>query len=75
MKKKTKTDNSIINHPSHYTTGNIEVIDFIEDQELNFHLGNAVKLIVSADKKTGEMDFENLKKAKWYLDRFIENYE
>ena len=30
-----------VNHPSHYTSGKIEVIDFIEDQQLNYHKGNA----------------------------------
>ena len=34
-----------VNHPSHYTDGSIEVIDFIEDKNLPFHLGNAVKYI------------------------------
>ena len=32
-----------VNHPLHYTSGKIETIDFIEDQGLNFHRGNAVK--------------------------------
>ena len=30
--------NDPVNHPSHYTSGKIEVIDFIEDQKLNMHL-------------------------------------
>ena len=30
-----------VNHPSHYTSGKIEVIDFIEDQKFPYHLGNA----------------------------------
>lgn len=29
--------NDPVNHPSHYTSGKIEVIDFIEDQRLDFH--------------------------------------
>ena len=39
--------NDAVNHPSHYTSGVIEVIDYIEDQELNYHLGNVVKYISS----------------------------
>ena len=38
----------IVNHPSHYTDGKIEVIDFIEDKGLNFNKGNAVKYIARA---------------------------
>ena len=34
-----------VNHPSHYTSGKIEVIDFIEDQNFNYHRGNAIKYI------------------------------
>ena len=34
--------NANVNHPAHYTDGKIEVIDFIEDKKLGFHLGNAV---------------------------------
>ena len=40
-----------VNHPSHYTDGKIEVIDFIEDKGLNFHRGNAAKYISRAGKK------------------------
>ena len=69
------TDN--VNHPSHYTTGKIEVIDFIEDKELNFNLGNVVKYVARAGKKKSSgkslesKALEDLKKAKWYLDREI----
>ena len=58
-----------VNHPSHYTKGKIEVIDFIEDQQLGFHLGNVVKYVARADAK-GKM-LEDLEKARWYLDRKI----
>ena len=40
-----------VNHPSHYTDGKIEVIDFIEDKQFGFHLGNAIKYISRAGKK------------------------
>jgi hypothetical protein len=50
-----------INHPSHYTDGKIEVIDYIEDKKLNFNLGNAVKYISRAGKKGDKI--EDLKKA------------
>lgn len=37
-----------VNHPAHYTDRNIEVIDFIEDKNLPYYLGNAVKYISRA---------------------------
>lgn len=63
----------IVNHPPHYTTGNIEVIDFIEDQKFGYHLGNVVKYLCRAPHKGDYL--ENLKKGKWYLDRLIEKTE
>lgn len=63
--------NDPVNHPSHYTSGNIEVIDFIEDQKLNMHLGNAVKYISRAGKKDKAKTVEDLKKAVWYIERYI----
>ena len=58
-----------VDHPSHYNTGRIEVIDFIEDQNLNFHLGNAVKYISRAGKKDPAKFREDLEKAIWYINR------
>ena len=60
-----------VNHPSHYTTGKIEVIDFIEDQKLDFHLANAVKYIARAGKKDPGKTKEDLEKAVWYINRYI----
>lgn len=67
--------NNDVNHPSHYNDGEIEVIDYIEDKKLNFHLGNVVKYISRAGKKCPDKEIEDLKKAKWYLDRYIEMLE
>ena len=64
-----------VNHPSHYTDGKIEVIDFIEDKKLGYHLGNAVKYICRAGKKDPMKFVEDLKKARWYLDRHIAQLE
>jgi lipopolysaccharide biosynthesis regulator YciM len=58
-----------VNHPPHYKTGGIEVIDYIEAKNLNYHLGNVVKYISRADHKGNKL--EDLKKARWYLDRAI----
>lgn len=64
--------NDNVNHPSHYTDGKIEVINFIEDKNLNFHRGNAVKYIARAGKKNPEKEVEDLEKAVWYTNREIQ---
>lgn len=70
-----------VNHPQHYTSGRIEVIDFIEDKNLNFATGNAIKYIVragkkhSADKTDKEKAIEDLNKAIWYINRRIKEIE
>ena len=61
--------NNQVENPSHYNTGKIEVIDFIEDQNLNFNLGNAVKYISRAGNKDPKKFREDLEKAVWYLNR------
>ena len=60
-----------VNHPEHYggdTT--YEAIKVIEAWDLGFHLGNVVKYISRAGKKTNNTR-EDLKKAKWYLERYL----
>ncbi len=64
-----------VNHPSHYNTGNIEVIDAIEDWNLGFNLGNCVKYLARAGKKDKDKILEDLKKGRWYLEREISNLE
>lgn len=65
------TDN--INHPRHYNKGGIEVYDFIEAWDLDFAIGNVVKYVTRAPYKGTEL--EDLKKARWYLQRAIEREE
>lgn len=65
--------NDPINHPAHYCDGRIEVIDFIEDKKLGYHLGNVVKYVCRAGKKHPETEIEDLEKALWYLQRQIRN--
>lgn len=67
--KPVELKEDVINHPSHYTRGKIEVIDFIEDQQLPYHLGNVIKYIARAGHKGDKL--EDLKKARWFLDRYI----
>lgn len=58
-----------ISKPSHYTQGNIEVIDFIEDQNLGYHLGNVVKYICRHKHKGTPR--KDIQKAQWYLERYF----
>lgn len=64
-----------INHPNHYTASGIETIDVIEAWGLGFNLGNAVKYISRAGKKDPAKELEDLKKARWYVDRQIKRLE
>lgn len=65
----------LINYPPHYTSGKIEVLDFIEDQQLGYHLGSVVKYVARAGKKNPLTKLEDLKKAQFYLNRKISNME
>ena len=61
----------MVDQPPHYKDGGIETIDFIEAKKLGFNLGNAIKYISRAGKKNDAL--EDLKKARWYLNREINN--
>lgn len=67
----------MVNHPPHYQTrSGLEVIDIINAATGNlvgieaFCVGNAIKYLCRWKKKNG---LEDLKKARWYLDRLITN--
>lgn len=60
----------MVNHPKHYTQGKIEVSDFIIDQKLDFLAGNIVKYVCRHKFKGTPV--QDLKKARWYLDKLIE---
>ena len=67
-----------VNHPSHYTDGNIECIDYIEDKLTaeefqGYCKGNALKYISRAGKKNPDKYNEDLKKAIWYLERAVQS--
>ena len=57
-------------NPSHYRDGKIEVIDIIEDKGFGYNLGNVIKYVSRAGKKSDKI-VEDLEKAKWYLEREI----
>ena len=60
-------------NPDHYKHGPVEVIDIIEGFGLGFHLGNVVKYVLRSEHKGQKII--DLKKARFYLDRFIESLE
>ena len=60
-----------VNHPSHYNSGGIEVINVIEQWKLGFHSGNALKYICRAGRKNKD-PIEDLEKALWYIRRLAE---
>lgn len=67
----------VVNHPKHYTSGKIEVIKIMEDQltpeEYRGYIkGQVIKYITRERYKNG---LEDLKKARWYLDRLIKKME
>lgn len=71
------TDN--VDHPKHYTNGSIETIDMIEviiapyDPVTGWCIANVVKYVSRAPLKNNLA--EDLKKARWYLDRAIQHAE
>ena len=63
-----------VNNPSHYAEGRkYEPINVIEDWQLNYRLGNAVKYVSRAGRKQNAV--EDLRKAVWYIEREIETLE
>lgn len=62
-----------VDHPAHYNTGSIEHIAYVEDRGWTegYCLGNATKYIHRAGQKPGSEALQDLKKAAWYLNRYI----
>ncbi len=59
--------------PTYYQRGSCDVWDFIREQELNFHLGNAIKYICRAGYKDSKI--QDLKKAIHYLENELHHEE
>lgn len=62
-----------VNYPTHYTSTKIETIEIIRDKLSaeafeGFCIGNVLKYVTRYKLKNG---LEDLKKARWYLDKII----
>ena len=65
--------NDCVNHPSHYETGKFECIEVMDETQgveavKNFCICNAFKYLYRHANKNG---LEDIKKARWYLDKYI----
>ena len=69
--KACKPKKEKVNSPTHYNTGRIEVIDAIEDWNLGFNDGNAIKYIARHQHKGDSI--QDIEKAIWYLQRHLKN--
>lgn len=63
-----------VNHPGHYESGKFECIEVMEETQgteavLDFCICNAFKYLYRHKRKNG---LEDVKKARWYLDKYIE---
>ena len=73
--KRKVDDKSVVDHPAHYTSGDVECIDAIKSCMVGlngfegFCIGNAIKYLWRWKQKGGVTDLE---KAKWYIDKVIE---
>ena len=64
--------NDAVNHPKHYNShpSGVDCITVVE--HMNFNVGNAIKYLWRTEHKNGLQD---LKKARWYIDREIQRIE
>lgn len=64
-----------VNHPAHYGGADnpYEAIKVIEAWGAGFNIGTALKYLCRVGKKAGETTIRDLEKARWYIDREIQN--
>lgn len=73
-----KPDIDMVNHPSHYNQGGIECIDALKAATVSktgieaVCTANAIKYLWRYEEKNG---VEDVKKARWYIDRLIKELE
>ena len=73
-----ESNSDMVNHPSHYTQGGIECIDALKAATVSktgieaVCTANAIKYLWRYEEKNG---IEDVKKARWYIDRLIKELE
>lgn len=73
-----ESDVDMVNHPSHYNQGGIECIDALKAATVSktgieaVCTANAIKYLWRYEEKNG---IEDVKKARWYIDRLIRELE
>ena len=61
-------------NPSHYRQGKIEVIDFILDQKMDYLTASSMKYLCRhAHKHAGDGQIDDLRKARWFIEKLIEH--
>lgn len=67
----------VVNHPKHYTQGVIETIDYMESvlTAEEFCGGCKMNVLKYVSREKHKNGIEDLKKARWYLDRLISYLE
>jgi hypothetical protein len=76
--KKVDVKKDTVNHPSHYTQGNIECIEAIAEATKQLHgieavaTANVIKYVWRWKSKNG---IEDLQKAQWYLNHLIKQIQ
>ncbi len=66
-------EQEMVSHPAHYNHGEYETIDVIEDWNLGFHCGNAIKYISRHAHKGAPV--RDIEKAIWYLERYLDTLQ
>ena len=74
MAERPYESEDVVNHPAHYNTGGVECIEYIQQQLgpefRSYLLGNLIKYIHRHQYKGKPV--EDLRKARWYLDKLIQ---
>lgn len=67
----------VVNHPKHYTQGNIETIEYMESTLTaeEFCGGCKMNVLKYVSREKNKNGIEDLKKARWYLNRLISYLE
>lgn len=78
MEEATRLNKDAVNSPDHYNTGSIECIEYLKDNMswggfTGYLEGNCKKYLHRWRYK--QKPIEDLKKARWYLDRLIHEWE